>query len=193
MEQMLKEFRMWRTENRAFYEKLAEHDALLTERFRPVYEVLDYLTTEIDHQRLEAIDDYLSFYQVGLAFLNDQRQTCKLYLENVFQDDFHAFLKYERIINALLFIEDLKYECIENKVKIDRKKLDALCDELEIIIEKKQDIPTHIYIYIDGVIQEATKDKISSFKGIIDIFVEIGETLGLAHEHESEFILGKDI
>ncbi|MDD5293815.1 MAG: hypothetical protein PHW40_05845, partial [Candidatus Izemoplasmatales bacterium] len=99
MEQMLKEFRMWRAENRAFYEQLAEHDALLTQRFRPIYEVLDYLTTEIDHQRLEAIDDYLPFFQVGLAFLNDQQQTCKLYLEPVFQDDIHAFLKYERIIN----------------------------------------------------------------------------------------------
>ncbi len=193
MEQLIKEFIAWNKENAAFYSELKEHDSCLYHRFKPVYEVLGHLESEITAGTLAASDDLDRIFAVGMEYLNEQFQTVRLYLENNFQGDLHALLHYDLIINALLYVEDLRYELIEQKINADEAALGKLVEELETLLETKNTIPKNIKIYVDDVVFRAIGDKKFTFNGIIDIFASIADTLGLDLDEEEEVLLGKDI
>lgn len=193
MDELIKEFQSWNKENREFYQELEEHGSCLFDRFKPVYEVLSYLESKISGKELEPSDDLDRIFVVGLEYLSDQFHTVKLYLETNFGGDLHNLLKYDSMINAILFIEDLRYEITEQRVKADEGALDLLTDELERIITGKAGIPENFKLYVDDVVHQAIGDQNFTFNGIIDIFQSIAETLGIFTDEENEVVLGKDI
>jgi hypothetical protein len=188
-----KEFGLWLKENNSFYEKLKKHDSVLYSRFMPVFEVLLYLYSNEIKDSDNANEDVIKIFQVGLEYLHSQIGICKIYLEKVFKDDFHAFLGYDSIVNYILFIEDLQYELHENKTKFDKKKLDALTHYLEAIIMKKKEIPDNVKIYMDSEIHDVIGNDEYKFNSIIDIFVEIANTLNVDLFNEEDIIVGKDV
>jgi len=191
MAEILKEYLSWYRENDGFYHHLKDHDSILYTRFSPVYEVLNYLYENYKNQSID--EDIEKIMQVGLEYLYHQFFTCKVYLDQYFNQDFHQFLHYDRLVNFLLFVEDLRYELLEKQVNYDQNELDDLIDEVESMITQKKPVINQINAYLDSRLSKIIDVSNHSFHSIIDIFVEIGETLGLEIDTDEEIMIGKDI
>ncbi|HKL47993.1 MAG TPA: hypothetical protein VJ878_04920 [Candidatus Izemoplasmatales bacterium] len=192
MNPRIKEYQAWYHENKDFYENLKSHGSILYTRFYPVYDVLYQLY--VDYKDQDTLDEDLDkIIQVGLEFIHQQFYTCKTYLENIFNNDFHLFLEYDQIINYLLFLEDLKYELAEKEIIYHQDKFDDLIEELEAYISDRKAVPNNINVYVDSRLTKIIPTDLSAFQSIIDIFVEIGNTLGIDFDEEEDIIIGKDI
>lgn len=193
MKNLFKEYEGWLTDNKVFYEHLKKHESVLYHRLQPVYDVLVYLYHEYNDKHENQDEDLEKIFQVGLEYLNMQFFTCKIYYEKSFDKDFHEFLMYDKVVNFILFVEDLKYELVEKKLDYDKEKLNDLSDYLEDIVTNKKEIPENLNLYVDSIIYKSIEEDNYHFTGIIDIFVEIGNTLGLNFDDEIDYILGEDI
>jgi len=193
MEDWLKEFNTWDKENHDFIEELHEHHSILYDRLLPVYAVLDTLAKQSITGDIEVNDDIDKIMVVGLEFLHDQVNTCKLYIDTVFQGDFHEFLTYDQVVNAMLFIDDLKYELAEKEIEYDRNALEQFEDELEDLMNKKKPIESELNLYIDDKLSKVINHQEIDLYGIVDIFSDIADTLGLDLYTEDEIIIGRDI
>lgn len=193
MERIVKEYNQWLKDNQSMILHLREHDSPLYTRLSPVYEVLNYLAEESEENGLILDQDLYKIFQIGLEYLHQQLETCKLYLENIFKQDFHAFLAYDQVVGYLLYLEDLKYEMVENKVKYDRQAFNRLMEKLEQLMNERDDIPDNLNLYVDSEVHRIVDVSDWQFKGINDIFVDIAETLGVELYIENDFIIGKDI
>ena len=193
MEYIVKEYNSWLKENQKFILHLKKHDSSLYSRIMPLYEVLNFLSNESEENGLEFNEDITKIYQVGLEYIHSQIDVCKIYLEKVFKNDIYKFLGYDRIVGYILYLEDLKYEIKESNLKLDDKKINKLTDYLENIMDSKQAIPDNINLYIDSEVHKIIDVSKLNFHSIIDIFVEIAETLGMDLYSETEFIIGEDI
>jgi len=193
MEKLLKEYQGWLTDNKDFYEHLKGHDSALFARFQPVYDVLYHLYEEYKDHTLEAAEDIEKIFQVGLEYINMQFFTCKIYLNKTFNQDFHSFLAYDQVISYSLFVEDLKYELIEKSVDYSEGEINKLSDYLEDIIEHKKPIPDNLNLYVDSKIHKIINADNYHFTGIIDIFVEIGDALGISFDEDMDYIIGEEI
>jgi len=193
MEDLLKEYRSWKKENAPFYEELKEHGSILFDRFQPVFEVLAFIDCEIGASRMEANDDLDKIFSVGLEYINDQFQTCKMYMDTYFAGDFHAFLDYDKVISALLYIEDVRYELSEQGLSPKEEEIDMLVEELELMLEERRTVPDTFFLYVDDVMHTAIGEQEFEFTGIIDIFVDVADTLGLVLDEEEEILIGKDL
>ncbi len=193
MKNWFSEYVAWDKENHEFYDELQEHDSVLYDRFLPVYSVLNELYHQAKAGDTEATDDIEKIVSVGLEFLHEQFDTCKLYLESKFQGDFHRFLDYDKVVNAMLFIDDLKYELEEKQAEYDRDSLERLQDELEAIIDQKAEIKPELTIYIDDKVKRIISNQSFELYGIVDIFADIADTLGIELFSEDEILIGKDI
>ena len=193
MDDWLKEFEAWDKENHNFIEELHEHNSVLYDRFLPVYAVLESLKQQTQEGLLDVNDDIDKIVSVGLEFLHDQLDTCKLLIDTKFKGDFHQFLEYDQVVSALLFIDDLKYELEEKKVIYHRDILEKLEDELEELMDKKQDVQPELNLYIDDQVNQIITNKDIDMYGIVDIFSDIADTLGLELYQEDDILIGRDI
>ena len=192
MNARLKAYQSWYIENKAFFEALKSHDSVLYTRLYPVYEVLNHLYDM--HQEDEYLDEDIDkIIQVGLEFIHQQIFTCKTYYTQFFNEDFHAFMKYDQVINYLLFIEDLKYELVEQGIEYNHQEMDDVVEELEAMIQNKKDVPPSLNLYVDRRISDIVSIDEDYFHSIIDIFVDIANTLGITFENEDDVVIGEDI
>jgi len=193
MDYLVSEFNSWKKENEPFYEELKEHETLLFDRFYPVFEVMSHIQKEVAADRLKWTDDLKKIFDVGLAFLHDQFESCKIYLDTDFKGDLHHFLGFESIVNYILYIEDVRYELEEHKLEYDDLLMEKLLDELEEIIDRKKPIDANLGLYVDQKVNQIIGDNKLDFYGIIDIFTDVAETLGLYLFEDDEIVIGKDI
>ncbi|MFA7076706.1 MAG: hypothetical protein WC152_08610 [Candidatus Izemoplasmatales bacterium] len=193
MEKLLKEYHGWLSDNHTFYEHLKSHESALFHRLQPVYDVLQVLYNEYIGHEIDVTEDIEKIFQVGLEYLNMQFFTCKIYLNKTFNQDFHAFLEYDQVISYVLFIEDLKYELVEKTIDYDENELNKLSDYLEDIIETRKTKPDNLNLYVDSKIHRIIKADDYHFTGIIDIFVEIADALGISFDEDSDLIIGEEL
>ncbi len=193
MKRIIREYNQWLKDNQHFILHLRGHDSSLYTRVSPIYEVLNHFKEEYEDGILESDEDVMKIFQVGLEYLHSQVETCRIYLENTFHQDFHHFLEYEQIIGYLLYIEDLRYELEENEVSYDKHTMDQLIDFLEDLMADKAEIPENINLYVDSEIHKIADFSKWNFQSIIDIFVQIAETVGIELYIESDYVVGKDI
>lgn len=193
MNYLFAEYESWKKENEEFYQELQEHEAMLYERFYPVYEVMSQICGQVKKETLELTDDLKKIFDVGFAFLHDQFETAKMYLETNFKNDFHHFLDYESIVNYLLFIEDVRYEMQEKHLEYNDEQIEDLLDELSEIIDKQKPIPENFGLYIDEKLSQVMGDSEAEFYGIIDIFMDVAETLGIYLYEDEDIVIRKDI
>jgi hypothetical protein len=193
MDYLFSEYASWKKENAFFYEELKEHETMLFDRFYPVYEVMNHIEKEVAAEKLKFDEDLKKIFDVGLAFLHEQFETCKIYLDTDFKKDLHAFLAYESIVNYILYIEDVRYELVEKNLEYDDQLVEELLDELEAIIDQRQEIAENFGLYVDEKVNRIIGDHSMDFYGIIDIFTDVAETLGLYLFEDDEIVIGKDI
>ncbi|XMB71625.1 hypothetical protein RJI07_05760 [Mycoplasmatota bacterium WC30] len=193
MNKILKEYNSWLVDNQKFVLHLRSHDSSLYTRLMPIYEVLNFISSEVEDNGVEFNKDLEKIFQIGLEYIHSQVFTCKTYLKTIFKDDFHDFMMYDRIIGYILYLEDLRYELVENNLKFDNKIINDLAIHLEDIMVERKEIPENTNLYVDSEIQKVISSNKIEFHSIIDIFIEIAETLGMSLYYESDYVIGKDI
>lgn len=193
MDKIVKDYNSWLKDNMSFIIQLDKHDSSLYMRIQPIYEVLNFLSNENQENGIDFSEDTNKIFQVGLEYLNTQVDTCKLYLEKLFNNDFHQFLTYDRVIGYILYLEDLRYEIEEHRIQLNKKTIDDLNDYLEKIMELKKEVPDNLNLYVDSEIHKIVELDKLNFRSIIDIFVEIADTLGINLYSETEYVIGKEI
>lgn len=193
MKPFMKEYLSWRKEHHELLEELEEHEASLFDRLYPVLKVMDTLSEDaFDWSTSE--EELFKIYQIGQEFLHDQIQTIRIYLEKAFQNDFHAFFEYEAVVNYLLYVEDIRYEFTEKGYESIPDELDVLLDELSEIVEQKKPIPDLLGVMVDERVKALSHDLYQEFYSIIDIFMDVADTLNIAlYEDEEEYLLGKEV
>ncbi|XFA98341.1 hypothetical protein ACAG96_05610 [Candidatus Izemoplasma sp. B36] len=192
MNELIKEYKSWINENQNFIIHLKNHDSALYTRFMPVYMVLNFLYEEYSNNQDEFTEDLFKIFQVGFEFIYSQIFTCKIYLEKTFNNDFHQFIEYDKVIGYLLYVEDLRYELKEHDQDADENIVNNLVRYLEDLMINKEEIPETLNLYVDAEIHKVIEGSID-FNNIIDIFVEIAETLGIDLYYETDYLVGKDI
>lgn len=192
-ENLFSEFDSWKKENSALYEELREHEAAVFDRFYPVLEVLNQIEKRVGSGGLRLDEDLRKIFDVGFAFLNEQVDTCRMYLETYFKNDLHAFLEYEPVVNYILFVEDVRYELEEKNAKYDEDTAETLLDELEDIIARKKPVSENLGLYVDDRVNRIIGENDSEMYGIIDIFTDVADTLGIPLYEDDEIVIGKDI
>ena len=193
METIVKEYNQWLKENQNFILHLKNHNSSLYSRVVPMYEVLNFLSMESTENGLVLDEDLLKIFHVGLEYLHSQVEICKIYLDKNFKNDFHKFLEYDNVIVYILYLEDLRYEIKENNLELNEKIMNSLIDYLEDILEKQEGVLDNTQLYVDSEVHKMIDVEKFDFHSIIDIFVEIAETLGLDIYSEQDFVIGKEI
>jgi len=193
MTELFKEYLSWMKENQDFYMELKEHELSLYDRFMPIYEVLNHIYSGVQNQTLESSDDLEKIFSVGFEYLHDQIETCKIYLNTYFHDNFHLFMEYDEVFSTLLYIEDVRYELAEKDVQVSDQAISDLIDEIEVILQEQKAIPDNFVLYVDDSIKSILGTQTFDFYGIIDIFIDVAETFGLYLFEEEDVVIGKDI
>ncbi|MCK5731444.1 MAG: hypothetical protein KAH13_00345 [Tenericutes bacterium] len=192
MKELINEYKLWVKENQNFIEHIKTHDSSLYTRIMPIYEVLNFLYGEYLKDQKNIDKEIHKIFQVGFEYLHSQIFTSKVYLEKTFDNDFHNFLEYNSIIGYLLYIEDLRYELKEHNLSSDNQIINDLVIYLENLMTNKDDIPENINLYVDTEVHKLIDGSLD-FHSIIDIFVEIAETLGIDLYYETDYIIGKEL
>ena len=188
-----KEYGAWSKEHKKLLDELQSHQTTLYDRLYPVIKVLDQLTlpnpTDVPHEE----EDIIKIFQVGLEFLQDQIQSIEIYFEKVFHQDFHEMLPYETFINYMLYLEDVRYEVSEQGMTQYFDELDELLDEVSEFIEQKKPLPEAYGLYLDERIKSILGDSFETFYSIVDIFLDIADTLGIDLYEAVDYTIGKDL
>lgn len=193
MERLLADYRAWKLEQEPFLEELEEHDTMIYDRWLPVLAVMDHLDEKIRTKAIKPNQEIETIAETGAAFLNDQVQTAKLYLDTAFQGDLHHFLEYETVVCYLLTIDDVRYELAEKNAAFDQEGFMTLQDELESILDEKKEIPDALGIYVDEKVKALSGEHYDSFYGIIDIFMDVADALGIDIYESEDVVVGRDL
>jgi hypothetical protein len=193
MERLLADYRAWKLEQDEFLEELEEHDTMIYDRWLPVLAVMDHLDEKIRTKAIKPNQEIETIAETGAAFLNDQVQTAKLYLDTAFKGDLHHFLEYETVVCYLLTIDDVRYELAEKNAAFDPEGFMALQDELESILDEKKEIPDALGIYVDDKVKALSGEHYDSFYGIIDIFMDVADALGIDIYESEDIVVGRDL
>lgn len=60
-------------------------------------------------------------------------------------------------------------------------------------MDKKQDVQPELNLYIDDQVNQIIANKDIDMYGIVDIFSDIADTLGLELYQEDDILIGRDI
>ena len=189
---LLKDFAAWKMENDQIFHKFQENENIIYERLEPVYKVIDYLYNQVCEGE-ELDEDTETIFQVGFTYLHSQFEVIKIYYETLFQSACEDFIDYSEMLLYLLYIFDIKNDLENHGYKSEIEELNDLEANIEnMIIERRKD-DLYIKTQMNNVLEEVFKDVDYEYVSIIDIFVEIAETLGIFIYEEEELIIGKEI
>lgn len=189
---LLKDFAAWKMENDQIFQQFQENDNVIYERLEPVYRVLNELYHQVCEGE-ELDEDTETIFQVGFNYLHSQFEVIKIYFEKLFQSSCDDFEDYSEMVLYLLYIFDIKKDLENHGYDSEIEELNDLEINIENMIaeRRKNDllIKTEMNKVLDNVFEGVEYEYIS----IIDIFVEIAETLGIFIYEEEEVIIGKEL
>lgn len=189
---LLKDFAAWKMENDQMFHMFQENENVIYERLEPVYKVVDHLYSQVCEGK-ELDEDTETIFQVGFTYLHSQFEVIKIYYETLFQSVCDDFIDYSEMLLYLLYIFDIKNDLENHGYKSEIDELNDLEANIEnMIIERRKD-DVFIKTQMNVVLEEIFKDVDYEYVSIIDIYVEIAETLGIFLYEEEELVIGKEI
>jgi hypothetical protein len=187
-----KDYAAWKLENIQILEQFQHNDNIIYERLEPVYAVLNYIYDMVcEGQELD--EDLETIFEVGYQYLSNQFEVIKIYFETLFQSKCDDFQDYAQMLLYLIYINDIRSDLENNGIDSDLEVLNDTETTIEnMIMERSKD-----YVYIGNLMNETLKQVFSKidyeYVGIVDIFVEIAENLGIFLYEDKEFVIGKEI
>ncbi|MCF7926533.1 MAG: hypothetical protein K9L74_03065 [Candidatus Izimaplasma sp.] len=191
-DRIYRDYASWKLETHDLIEKFKEKNSLIYERFEPIIVVLDYIYNQVcDEQGID--DDLKSIFQIGFHYIYEQFELIKIYFEKIFDSDWDDFLEYSELLLYLLFILDFRKDIETSDVEYDEELFSNLEVEIEDMIMDRQNNLTYIHDRVNEVLRQVDEQIDYQYESIVDIFVEIAETLGIFIYEEDTFVVGEDI
>ncbi len=189
---ILKDFVNWKLDNVEVLEQFKHHGSFIYDRLEPVYSVLNYIYDEVVESN-NINEEYETIFQVGLNYLHAQFEVIRIYYEKLFNSDCERFESYTPLVGYLLFISDLRADLEEIEDEIDFSELNEVETLLENMIAEQRDEFEYAANRLNQATHNIVKNLDFHYVGIVDIFTEIAETLGINTIEEETFVIGKDI
>lgn len=187
-----KDYAAWKLENQQILEKFQENNNVIYEKLEPVYIVLNHIyDMVVEGEELD--EDFGIIFEVGFNYLNSQFEVIKIYFESLFQKNCDDFFDFGELILYLMYIYDVRTDLESNDYDSDIEVLNE-CERIieNMIMERRKD-----YTYASNLVNEALKSVFSiieyEYVSIVDIFVEIAESLGIYIYEDNELVIGREI
>ena len=189
---LLKDYASWKIENHEVFDTFKNNNNPIYQRLEPVYVVLEHIY-DLACNQTELDEDYLTIFEVGFNYLHSQFNVMKIYFESLFQKNCDDFEEYSEMLLFLLYIFDIRNDMESHDVDSNMDVLDNAETYIEnMIMERNND-----YAYVRNLMNETLNevDKLINYEfvSIIDIYVEIAESLGIFIYEDKDFVIGKEI
>lgn len=189
---LYRDYAAWKIENFDLLEQLKCKNSVLYDRIEPVYTVTEHVF-DMACESCSLDEDYLTIFQVGFNYLNQQIEIIKLYFENLFNSNCDEFVSYSELVGYLLYVSDIRSDLENNEIDFNFDELNEAETCLEnAIMERRTD-----FVYLREQLNEALnklfKNADIEYVSIVDIYVEIAESLGIYLYEDDELVLGKEI
>ena len=187
-----RDYASWKIENHEMIETFQKNESVIYDRLDPVYTVLNHIyDLLVEEQKID--EDLDTIFIAGFNYLHSQLEIIKIYYEKLFQSKCDDFINYSEMVLYLLFIFDIRTDLENNEINSDIEELNELETSIEnMIMERGTD-----FDYIKNQMNETLKtvfDKLDyDFISIVDIFVEIAESLGIFIYEDDDLVIGKEI
>lgn len=173
-------------------ETFQKNESAIFDRLDPVYTVLNHIYDLLVEEQ-EIDEDLDTIFIAGFNYLHSQFEIIKIYYEKLFKSKCDDFVNYSEMVLYLLYIFDIRTDLENNEINSNIEKLNELETSIEnMIIERGTD-----FDYIKDQMNETLKtifDKLDyDFISIVDIFVEIAESLGIFIYEDDDLVIGKEI
>jgi hypothetical protein len=189
---VLKDYASWKMENHVIIDTFRANKNMIYERLEPVYMVLEHIY-DMACENKELDEDLDTIFTIGFNYLHSQFSVIKIYFESLFQSNCEDFEEYHEMLLFLMYIFDIRTDLENHDIDSDFESLGNVETYIEnMIMERRKD-----YDYVRLIMDEALKDVFEQidyeYVSIIDIYVEIAESLGIFLYEDEELVLGQDI
>ncbi len=192
---VLKDFANWKMDNVDVLERLRNEDSPIYDRLEPVYLVLNHIYREAVDNGGSLDEEMENIFQVGFDYLSNQFDVVRIYYEKLFKSDCAAFSEFSTLVGYLLFISDLRadLEEYEAEAELDFTELNDVETMIETMIAQRDTRFEYAAERLNRAVDELIEPLGFEYVSIVDIFVEIAGTLGIALDRGESLVIGEDI
>lgn len=171
----------WILESSDLVSSLKERNSLITERFKYVLDVLEFLyNKKLNDKVLEKDEE--NIFETGFYYVFDAFEQVKLLLEHDYKGNLDELDNHARTVILLLDTIDFQNELVGAIEEPSSEHLQSLIDiehEILDILEKKEDAPITLHEKLDVVTEGIYKSLDLEYYPIGTIFLDIADELGL--------------
>ena len=189
---LLKDYASWKIENHEVFETFKKNNNPIHQRLEPVHVVLEHIY-DLACNQTELDDDYLTIFEVGFNYLHSQFNVIKIYFESLFQKNCDDFIEYSEMLLFLLYIFDIRNDLESHEIDSDIDMLDNAETYIENMIMERNNDFAYVRNLMNETLNEVDKLIDYEFVSIIDVYVEIAETLGIFMYEDEDFVIGNEI
>ncbi len=189
---MYKDYAAWILENKEILDKFQKNNSVIYERLEPVYEVLNHIYHLVcEHEEMD--QDYNTIFEIGFNYLSQEFDVIKIYFETLFQSNCDDFVNYSQMLLYLIYIYDIRADLENHGIDSDYEQLNELETLIENMIMERRDDYLYISAQMDDTLEKLFSQINYEYVSIIDIYVEIAETMGIFLYEDEEIVLGEEI
>lgn len=189
---VLKDYVNWKLDNVEVLERFKQHGSMIYDRLEPVYVVLNHIYDMAINQE-EINEDMETIFQVGLSYLHAQFEVIRIYYEKLFESSCEMFEEYTPLVGYLLFISDFRADLDDFEDEIDFNELNEVETLIENMIAEKNDAFEYAAEKLNTATLAIVEQLDFEYVSIIDIYVEIAQSLDVYLSTDEPLIIGKDI
>ncbi|MDY0210352.1 MAG: hypothetical protein RBQ91_02960 [Acholeplasma sp.] len=171
----------WILESSDLVEALKAKNSMITERFKHVLDVLEFLySKKIEQKVLQAEES--NIFETGFYYVFDAFENIKLVLEHDYKGNINELDLHAKTVILLLDTLDFQNELIGAIEEPNEAHMQSLIDiehEILSVLEKKEDAPVELHHKLDHVTEGIYKELSLDFYPIGNIFFDIADELGL--------------
>lgn len=113
-----KDYQSYLKANSTLFDLIDNHAPILHDRFHDVIVVLNFICS-LEEQNEIIEEEYEVIFESGFSYLHEQLETIKIYYKNYFRENDEDLIKYQTVINYILFLDDLTEALSEKNMLSD--------------------------------------------------------------------------
>jgi hypothetical protein len=187
-----KDFAGWKIENQQTFELFQQNRNVIYDRLEPIYVVLNHIYDMVVEGH-EIDEDHEVIFETGFQYISNQFEVIKIYFDTLFQQNCDDFIEFSEMILYLFYISDVRNDLESNGIDFDHEILDDIETTIENMIMERRKELVYASDLVNKAFEKIFEDIDYHYVGIVDIFVEIAETLGIFLYEDDELVLGEEI
>lgn len=187
-----KDYAAWKLENQEILEQFQNNKNVIYDRLEPVYAVLNHIY-DLVVEGVDLDDDFELIFHSGFDYLSTQFEVIKIYFDTLFSKKCDEFQEFSDLLLYLIYISDVRTDLESNGIDSNIDELNDLEITLENMIMERNNDKVYAVNLFNTVFEELFKKLNYEYIGIVDIFSEIAETLGIFLYEDEDYVLGNEL